>query len=90
MVARVETAFVSLWGEPVDAVAWLADRSCAAFEYEPDFLKRRLDISPLHMGLQEAIQGDGIFSFPALVNDTFLGLPDCWLMRYRTSLVTAL
>jgi serine/threonine-protein kinase HipA len=75
MVARVETALVSLWDEPVGAVAWLADRSCAAFEYEPAFLKRGLDISPLHMGLEEAIRGDGIFSFPALVNDTFLGLP---------------
>ncbi len=75
MVARVETAFVSLWGEPVGAVAWLTERSCAAFEYEPAFLKRGLDISPLHMGLEEAIRGDAIFSFPALVNDTFLGLP---------------
>ena len=75
MVARVETAFVSLWGEPVGAVAWLAERSCAAFEYEPAFLKRGLDISPLHMGLEEATRGAGIFSFPSLVNDTFLGLP---------------
>ena len=75
MVARVETAFVSLWGEQVGAVAWLDQRSCAAFEYEPAFLKRGLNISPLHMGLDEAASGAGIFSFPALVNDTFLGLP---------------
>ncbi|MDB4409204.1 type II toxin-antitoxin system HipA family toxin [Gammaproteobacteria bacterium] len=75
MVARVETAFVSLWGEQVGAVAWLDERSCAAFEYEPAFLKRGLNISPLHMGLDEAASGTGIFSFPALVNDTFLGLP---------------
>lgn len=75
MVARVETASVTLWGEAVGAVAWLDDRSCAAFEYEPAFLKKGIDISPLHMGLDDAIKGDGIFSFPALVNDTFLGLP---------------
>jgi len=75
MVARVETASVTLWGEAVGAVAWLADRGYAAFEYEPAFLKKRLDISPLRMSLEAAIKGDGIFSFPALVNDTFLGLP---------------
>ena len=75
MVARVETALVSLWGEPVGAVAWLDDQNCAAFEYEPAFLKRGLDISPLHMGHEAAARGDGIFSFPALANETFLGLP---------------
>ena len=75
MVARVETASVILWGEAVGAVAWLADRGYAAFEYEPAFLKKGLDISPLRMSLEAAIKGDGIFSFPALVNDTFLGLP---------------
>jgi len=75
MVARVETAFVTLWGEQVGAVAWLDDRSRAVFEYEPDFLKKGIDISPLHMGIDAASKGDGIFSFPALSNDTFLGLP---------------
>ena len=75
MVARVETASVILWGEAVGAVAWLADRGYAAFEYEPAFLKKGLDISPLRMSLEAAIKGDGIFLFPALVNDTFLGLP---------------
>lgn len=75
MVARVETAFVTLWGEQVGAVAWLDDRSHAVFEFDPVFLKKGIDISPLHMGLDEARKGDGIFSFPALNNDTFLGLP---------------
>ena len=75
MVDKVDTAFVTLWGEQVGAVAWLEDRSCAAFEFEPGFLKKGIDISPLHMGLDAARKGDGIFSFPALNNDTFLGLP---------------
>jgi serine/threonine-protein kinase HipA len=75
MVDKVDTAFVTLWGEQVGAVAWLEDRSCAAFEFEPDFLKKGIDLSPLHMGLDAARKGDGIFSFPALNNDTFLGLP---------------
>lgn len=75
MVARVETAFVTLWGEQVGAVAWLDERAHAVFEFDPAFLKKGIDISPLHMGLAAARKGDGIFSFPALTNDTFLGLP---------------
>ena len=75
MVDRVNTANVTLWGEPVGAVSWLEDRNYALFEYEPAFLKRKIDISPLHMGLEDAGRGDGIFSFPQLANETFLGLP---------------
>ena len=75
MVARVETAFVTLWGEQIGAVAWLDERSHAVFEFDPAFLTKDIDISPLHMGLDEARKGDGIFLFPALSNDTFLGLP---------------
>ena len=56
-----------------------------------------MDISPLHMGLEDAKRGDGIFSFPGLNRETFLGLPglladalpdkfgnsmiDAWLVR---------
>jgi serine/threonine-protein kinase HipA len=75
MVDKVETAIVSLWGEPVGAVAWLADRGYGIFEFYPDFLKKGLDISPLHMGLEAARRGDGIFSFPGLNKETFMGLP---------------
>lgn len=75
MVTRVDTARVMLWGEPVGAVSWLADRGYGVFEYEPAFLQRGLDISPIHMGLQQARQGDGLFYFSALNRETFLGLP---------------
>lgn len=75
MVSRVETAMVKLWGHDVGALAWLPEREYAMFEYEPSFLKRGLDIAPLHMSLQQAQRGDGIFSFPSLNKDTFLGLP---------------
>ncbi len=75
MVSKIETALVSLWGETVGAVAWLAERGYGVFEYDPAFLKKGLDISPLHMGLDAARSGDGKFSFPALSRDTFLGLP---------------
>ena len=75
MVDRVDTAIVKLWGDEVGAVSWLNDRGYAVFEYDPAFLKKGLDISPLHMGLDDAKKSDGIFSFPSLNQETFLGLP---------------
>lgn len=75
MVDKVDTARVTLWGELVGAVSWLNDRSLALFEYDPVFLKKGLDISPLHMSIDDAAMGDGIFSFPALKRETFRGLP---------------
>lgn len=75
MVAQVDTAKVMLWGESVGAVSWLADRGYGVFEYEPAFLQRGLDISPIQMSLQQARQGDGLFYFSALNRETFLGLP---------------
>ena len=75
MVDKVETAIVRLWGETAGAVAWLEDRGVGVFEYDPAFLKKGFDISPLHMGLAAARQGNGIFSFPGLNRETFLGLP---------------
>jgi serine/threonine-protein kinase HipA len=97
MAKPVHTAEVWLWGDLVGAVSWLEDRGYAVFEYDRAFLKQGLDISPLHMGLDVAAKGDGIFSFPALNRDTFLGLPglladalpdkfgnrliDAWLVR---------
>ena len=97
MVEKVNTVIVRLWGEMVGAVAWLTDQGYGVFEYEPAFLKQGLDISPLHMGIEDAQRGDGIFSFPGLNRETFLGLPglladalpdkfgnsviDAWLVR---------
>lgn len=75
MVDKVDTAIVSLWGNTVGAVAWMADRRAGLFEYDPAFLEKGLDISPVHMGLGDARRGDGIFSFPGLNSETFLGLP---------------
>jgi len=75
MVARHDTALVKLWGDVVGAVSWLDDRAHAVFEFEPAFLKKNLDISPIHMGRTAATQGDGIFAFPSLNKDTFQGLP---------------
>lgn len=75
MVTKVDTALVKLWGDTVGAIAWQDDRDYGVFEYDPTFLKKGLDIAPLHMSLDEARQGDAIFSFPALNRETFSGLP---------------
>ncbi|MHB8564447.1 MAG: type II toxin-antitoxin system HipA family toxin [Acidiferrobacteraceae bacterium] len=75
MVNRVDTAEVRLWGDVVGAVSWLGDRGYGIFEYDKTFLKKGLDISPIHMSLDDARKGDRIFSFPSLSKGTFLGLP---------------
>jgi serine/threonine-protein kinase HipA len=75
MVKKVETAVVRLWEDEVGAVSWLEDRGYAVFEFAPAFLEKGLEISPLHMGLDDARRGDGIFSFPGLSRETYLGLP---------------
>jgi len=75
VVKKIDTAVVSLWGHTVGAVSWLDDGAYGIFEYDPGFLSKGLDVSPIHMGLDDARKGDGSFSFPALNKDTFLGLP---------------
>ena len=75
MVDKVETAIVKLWGDVVGAVSWLNEPAYGVFEFDPTFLKKGLDISPIHMGLAAAGSGDGIFFFPGLNRDTFYGLP---------------
>jgi len=65
MVATVDTATVRIWGIDVGAVTWLAEREYAVFEYYPDFLRQGLDISPIQMSLNAAINGSSIFQFPA-------------------------
>ena len=75
MVEKVDTARVRLWDEDIGAVTWLADRGYGLFEYEPSFLRKSLDLSPIHMGFSGVRQGDGLFFFPGLNRETFLGLP---------------
>ncbi len=97
MVTKVDTAMVYLWGDIVGAVSWLDENAYGLFEYAPEFLNQGLDISPLQMSIDDAINGDGRFSFPFINKETFLGLPglladslpdkfgnsiiDAWLVR---------
>lgn len=75
MVTKVDTAVVKLWDNQVGAVSWLNDRGYGIFEYDPAFLNKGLDISPVQMSLDDARKADGMFSFPGLNRETFLGLP---------------
>lgn len=67
MVASV--AKVTLWGHTVGALALQPDGSIA-FEYEPQWLARGVEIAPLKLPART-----GIFRFPELNPATFKGLP---------------
>lgn len=75
MVAPVTTAYIHLWGIRVGAVLWHDEHEYASFEYDPDFLKSGIEVSPFLMSVDDAWRGSGIFSFRNLNKDTFRGLP---------------
>ena len=75
MVKKIDTALVRLWGDIVGAVSWLENHDYGIFEYEPSFLKKNLDISPINMSIDAAKQSNHKFSFTTLNRDTFFGLP---------------
>lgn len=68
------TATVKIWGKDVGAVTWVKEQRCGVFEYDPSFISTGLELSPMHMSLDDARAGT-IFSFPNLDNWTFNGLP---------------
>jgi len=69
----IQTAFVKIWNETVGAVAWDEQTRTASFEYDPKFISRYRDLSPLKMQANTARR---IFSFPDLRGSgTFKGLP---------------
>ena len=54
----------------VGAVSFDSDKGSGAFEYDPSFLKKGIELSPIKMPLSKRI-----FSFPELDFNTFKGLP---------------
>ena len=66
----VTTAEVHLWEHHVGTVFWNEAQQVASFEYEPSFLGKGLKVAPITMPLTE-----DIYSFPALPQRTFMGLP---------------
>jgi serine/threonine-protein kinase HipA len=62
---------VYLWGERVGALSWFEDRRMSQFQYDPEYIQKGPDISPLMMPLT-----GGVFQFPELIDTkTFKGLP---------------
>lgn len=61
---------VYLWDTLVGVVFWDVRYNTARFEYDPSFLQSGLPIAPLTMPLRA-----GVFQFPELNSDTFMGLP---------------
>jgi serine/threonine-protein kinase HipA len=65
MIAKVQ-----LWGRTIGAVSLAEGRDVAAFQYDPEFARSGIELSPLTMPLS-----DRVYEFPALPRNTFHGLP---------------
>lgn len=65
---------VKIWGKNVGSLIWNDKQNVAAFQYEPDFLSSRLDISPIMMPLKKST-GDRVYQFLQNRNACFGGLP---------------
>lgn len=63
-------ARVRLWGTNIAAVSFDPVLGHASFEYEPDFIRSGIQVSPIKMPL-----GPDVFSFPEISPRSFKGLP---------------
>jgi serine/threonine-protein kinase HipA len=61
---------VQLWGRTIGAASLEKGGEYAAFQYDPDFARSGIEISPITMPL-----GDRVYLFPELPLRTFHGLP---------------
>ena len=64
-------ANVFIWDSFVGTVAWASDMHVSFFEYSDNIKKQNLELSPLMMPLA----GRQVYSFPALSEETYQGLP---------------
>lgn len=65
MIAKVQ-----LWGRTIGAISLEEGRDVAAFEYDPQFARSGIQLSPLMMPLSGQVH-----QFPELPRNTFHGLP---------------
>lgn len=65
MIAKVQ-----LWGRTIGAVSLEEGCEVAAYQYDADFARSGIELSPLVMPL-----GEQVYQFPALSRNTFHGLP---------------
>ena len=69
----INNAFINIWDKRVGAIAWNAETGLATFQYDKDFLKLGIDLSPILMPIS---QGENLFTFQEnRGNATFKGLP---------------
>ncbi len=74
----VDVAEVKIWGQFVGAIRWDEQRQLGEFQFDPKFLQKGWDLSPIKMPIKN---GSRIYSFPELkkgrgeTEDTFKGLP---------------
>ncbi|MFC2097478.1 type II toxin-antitoxin system HipA family toxin [Bacteroidota bacterium] len=74
----VDVAEIKIWGELVGAIRWDESLQMGYFQYEPKFIQKAWDLSPIKMPI---VQGSRIYSFPELrkgrneTEDAFKGLP---------------
>ncbi len=65
MIAKVQ-----LWGRTIGGVSLDEGRDVAAFQYDAEFARSGIELSPLTMPLSERV-----YEFPTLPQNTFHGLP---------------
>ena len=64
------TAEVYLWGTRIGIIHQDVDKPYSSFEYDGDFIKSGIELSPLRMPL-----GRAVYEFPSLVGEAFHGMP---------------
>ena len=64
------TATVRLWGTDIGYVSLVEGEQLASFEYDRDFLRSGIELSPIRMPLSPQV-----YSFPELAFRSFRGLP---------------
>lgn len=64
------TAEVYLWGTRIGVIHQDLNNSYASFEYDRDFIKSDIEVSPIMMPLS-----DTVYEFPMLSGEPFFGMP---------------
>ena len=64
------TAEVYLWGTRIGIIHKDITKAYAAFEYDKDFIKSGIEVSPLRMPLT-----GNIYEFPGMTGEPFYGMP---------------
>lgn len=64
------TATINLWGTTIGYIAMDKQENFARFEYDPEFIERKIELAPLMMPLSKRI-----YQFPELPPLSFHGLP---------------